>query len=205
MLPHSRRRLQYCMWQRQARASARPGPVAASIVVFLAPGAHHSVPPQQVGLWGYLTGFEELLAQDSSITDVVLSCGSGGSVAGMALANHLLGDKVKVHAISVCDDEVWRRAVPTGGEGQVRRRSLPLTRPLPVQDYFHGHVDETLSELGLGAVRSRDILNVVDGFKGRGYGLSTGGLLTEVSCPVSSAVSELYPLPVHPLAPLPPH
>jgi 1-aminocyclopropane-1-carboxylate deaminase/D-cysteine desulfhydrase-like pyridoxal-dependent ACC family enzyme len=62
----------------------------------------------QVGLWGYLTGFEELLAQDSSITDVVISCGSGGSAAGMALANHLLGDPVKVHAISVCDDKVRR-------------------------------------------------------------------------------------------------
>jgi hypothetical protein len=46
------------------------------------------------------------------------------------------------------------------------------------KNYFHGHVDETLTELGIHNVRSRDILNVVDGFKGRGYGMSTGLLVS---------------------------
>ena len=51
-------------------------------------------------------------------------------------------------------------------------------------EYFHGHIDETLEELGLSqsqeqdtqgrpAVKSRDIIDIVEGYKGRGYGLST--------------------------------
>lgn len=39
--------------------------------------------------------------------------------------------------------------------------------------YFHDHVNETLTELGLTDVRSEEILNIIEGYKGRGYGLST--------------------------------
>ena len=55
-------------------------------------------------------------------------------------------------------------------------------------DYFHGHIDETLEELGLSqpqntqggpAVKSRDIINIIEGYKGRGYGLSTDKELGE--------------------------
>ena len=40
-------------------------------------------------------------------------------------------------------------------------------------EYFHGHCNEMLQELGLCEVKSEDILYVVDGHKGQGYGLST--------------------------------
>ncbi len=41
------------------------------------------------------------------------------------------------------------------------------------QHYFHTHVTETLKSIGLEDVKSQDILHIVEGYKGRGYGLNT--------------------------------
>ncbi|XP_048744229.1 uncharacterized protein LOC125657593 isoform X2 [Ostrea edulis] len=98
-----------------------------------------------VGMFGFLMVFEEMQSSISDITDIVVTCGSGGTVAGLCIANHLTGSKFKVHAMTVSDDA----------------------------KYFHNHINETLSELGLTEVRSEDILDIIDGYKGRGYGLST--------------------------------
>ena len=51
----------------------------------------------------------------------------------------------RIHAISVCDNA----------------------------EYFHGHCNEMLQEVGLTGVKSENILDVIDGYKGQGYGLST--------------------------------
>ena len=41
-------------------------------------------------------------------------------------------------------------------------------------NYFYEHVSETLEAVGIGdKVKSSDILDVVDGYKGQGYGLTT--------------------------------
>lgn len=40
-------------------------------------------------------------------------------------------------------------------------------------EYFHGHCNEMLESVGLTDVKSEDILHVVEGYKGLGYGLST--------------------------------
>jgi len=77
--------------------------------------------------------------------DVVVAVGSGGTACGLAVANHLAGSPVRVHAFSVSDHK----------------------------GYFHHHIDQTLEELGLlGSINSRGIINIVDGYKGAGYGLS---------------------------------
>ena len=39
--------------------------------------------------------------------------------------------------------------------------------------YFHNHVNETLKSIGIEDVKSQDILHIVEGYKGRGYGLNT--------------------------------
>ena len=38
--------------------------------------------------------------------------------------------------------------------------------------YFYDHIDEDLKQAGLNVV-ARDIIDVIDGYKGEGYGIST--------------------------------
>ncbi|KNC81266.1 hypothetical protein SARC_06397 [Sphaeroforma arctica JP610] len=103
-----------------------------------------------VGWWGYVECFRELLQQgvDKDYTDIVVTTGSGGTAAGLAISNYLCGSPLKIHAVCVCDNA----------------------------DYFHRHINETLRELGLGgkkdSLRSQDIIDIIDGYKGKGYGLS---------------------------------
>ena len=45
-------------------------------------------------------------------------------------------------------------------------------------DYFYEHIDKQLEEFGLkdppgNALHSRDLVDIIEGYKGRGYGLST--------------------------------
>ena len=40
-------------------------------------------------------------------------------------------------------------------------------------DYFHNHVDHCLQEVGIHEVKSRDLIDFVEGYKGRGYALSS--------------------------------
>lgn len=98
-----------------------------------------------VGVFGYITFFQELLDQRiaDNFDDIVVTVGSGGTTAGLAIANHLTGNKFKVHAICVCDNPA----------------------------YFHNHVNSMLHELGLKGV-SEDMVDIIGEHKGRGYGIS---------------------------------
>ncbi|OWF54484.1 bifunctional D-cysteine desulfhydrase/1-aminocyclopropane-1-carboxylate deaminase, mitochondrial-like [Mizuhopecten yessoensis] len=100
-----------------------------------------------VGLFGYITVFEELISQGlfNQFDDIVFACGSGGTAAGLSISNHLTGSHVKCHAITVCDDKV----------------------------YFTDHINKTLCDIRLDTVHCQDVLDIVEGHKGRGYGLST--------------------------------
>ena len=67
----------------------------------------------------------------------------------------------RVHAVCVCDDA----------------------------KYFYSHVDEQLQAYGITKhsegkpVRARDIVDIIDGYKGEGYGKSTGEELGELYPP----------------------
>ena len=52
---------------------------------------------------------------------------------------------LRIHAVCVCDDA----------------------------SHFHEAIDAILDKLGLSVVRSRDIVDIIEGHEGRGYGLST--------------------------------
>ncbi|CEM09880.1 unnamed protein product [Vitrella brassicaformis CCMP3155] len=104
-----------------------------------------------LGTWGYIEMVRELeqqLAADPlGITDIVIACGSGGSLAGTALGCHLspqMGD-VRVHGICVCDNE----------------------------GYFFNHIDTKIYP-GMGHVdgpMSRSLVSLVEA-AGLGYGIS---------------------------------
>ncbi|KAL4227590.1 hypothetical protein ACF0H5_013033 [Mactra antiquata] len=99
-----------------------------------------------VGLFGYISVFEELLSQGlhEQFDDIVFACGSGGTAGGLAIANYLTGNKLRIHGIAVSDDA----------------------------NYFHHHCNEMIKSVGLN-VKSQDILDIIDGHKGQGYGIST--------------------------------
>lgn len=100
----------------------------------------------EIGLWGYIEAFAELMKQDlSNYQHVVVTTGSGGTMSGLAIGNYLAGCPIKLHAVAVCD----------------------------TPDYFYDHLDEMLSKVQLdGETRARDLVHVVQG-KGLGYAKST--------------------------------
>jgi D-cysteine desulfhydrase family pyridoxal phosphate-dependent enzyme len=107
-----------------------------------------------LGIWGYLEGFDELLQQGvlNDFDDIVMAVGSGGTAAGFAIGNYLTGSKLKIHAICACDNS----------------------------DYFHKFIDEHLVELGITSTTSRDIIDIIDGYKGNGYAISTDDELKQL-------------------------
>lgn len=100
----------------------------------------------EIGLFGYINVFQEMITQGllEDFDDIVFACGSGGTAEGLCIANYLTGQKLKVHGIIVSDDK----------------------------KYFHDHVNSLLVKMNLN-VSSPDILNLIEGYKGTGYGLST--------------------------------
>ena len=39
--------------------------------------------------------------------------------------------------------------------------------------YFHNHINEMLTATGVADVKSEDIIDIVEGYKGKGYGISS--------------------------------
>lgn len=100
-----------------------------------------------LGTWGYIEAIREIDNQfrneNSQLDDIVVACGSGGTIAGLSLGSSLSTLKAKIHAFSVCDDP----------------------------DYFYNFVQGLLD--GLNArVDSRDITEILNA-KGLGYAMST--------------------------------
>lgn len=113
-----------------------------------------------VGTWGYIEAYRELMDQGlhQDFDDVVVAVGSGGTLCGLAIANYLAGSKLRIHGVCVCDNA----------------------------EYFHGHIDQQLQAFGGltdtegKPLSSRDIVDVIEGYKGRGYGLNTDEELAQL-------------------------
>ncbi|XP_047082625.1 putative D-cysteine desulfhydrase 1, mitochondrial [Lolium rigidum] len=101
-----------------------------------------------LGTWGYIEAVREIeqqiqLSGDVQFDDIAVACGSGGTIAGLALGSKLSSLKAKVHAFSVCDD------------------------PEYFYDYVQGLIDGLQSGLD-----SHDIVTIEDA-KGLGYAMNT--------------------------------
>ncbi|XP_024970625.1 putative D-cysteine desulfhydrase 1, mitochondrial [Cynara cardunculus var. scolymus] len=102
-----------------------------------------------LGTWGYIEAISEIEQQlqkgtsRTSFDDIIVACGSGGTVAGLSMASWLSELKTKVTAFSVCDDP----------------------------DYFYDYVQGLLDGLEAG-INSRDIVKI-ENAKGLGYAMST--------------------------------
>ncbi|KAJ8752485.1 hypothetical protein K2173_004773 [Erythroxylum novogranatense] len=102
-----------------------------------------------LGTWGYIKAISEIEQQLKScpgglkFDDIVVACGSGGTIAGLSLGSYLGTLKAKVHAFAVCDDP----------------------------DYFYNFVQGLIDGLNAG-VNSRDIVDIHNA-KGLGYAINT--------------------------------
>ncbi|XP_014503532.1 putative D-cysteine desulfhydrase 1, mitochondrial [Vigna radiata var. radiata] len=102
-----------------------------------------------LGTWGYIEAVREIEQQiqrgadNTKFDDIVVACGSGGTIAGLSLGSSLSTLKANVHAFSVCDDP----------------------------DYFHNFAQGLLDGLDAG-VNSRDIVHIQNA-KGLGYAMNT--------------------------------
>ncbi|XP_039036517.1 bifunctional D-cysteine desulfhydrase/1-aminocyclopropane-1-carboxylate deaminase, mitochondrial-like [Hibiscus syriacus] len=102
-----------------------------------------------LGTWGYIEAVreieEQLQIRSSGVKfdDIVVACGSGGTIAGLSLGSWLGELKSKVHAFCVCDDPY----------------------------YFYDFVQDLIDGLEAG-VNARDIVSIINA-KGLGYAMST--------------------------------
>ncbi|KAJ3695954.1 hypothetical protein LUZ60_001331 [Juncus effusus] len=98
-----------------------------------------------LGTWGYIEAIREIEQQvgDTKFDDIVVACGSGGTIAGLALGSRLSTLKATVHAFSVCDDPV----------------------------YFYNYTQGLIDGLNSG-LNSHDIVEIINA-KGVGYAINT--------------------------------
>ena len=77
----------------------------------------------------------------SDFDDIVLATSSGGTFAGLAIANYLTGEKLRVHGICVSDNA----------------------------DYIYEHVEQAIDAYRIRSTKTRKICDIIDGYKGTGY------------------------------------
>lgn len=106
-----------------------------------------------IGAFGYFKAMEEIVKQEKEMgikfDAIVLAVGSGGTYAGVFYANKYYKNNAKVYGVNVCDDE----------------------------EYFKNAVSDILYEsfkyTKEGVNFSKDEINIIDGYVGKGYALST--------------------------------
>jgi len=114
-----------------------------------------------IGSFGYFNAMEEILAQEKEMgihfDGIFIAIGSGGTHAGLLLGSKLLNSTSKIYGINVCDDE----------------------------EYFKNNIYQILIESNKYLDRDIDFdkseINIIDGYVGRGYALSTPAELNFIS------------------------
>jgi D-cysteine desulfhydrase len=106
-----------------------------------------------IGNFGYFSAYEEILSQEKELgfifDAVVVAVGSGGTYAGLFYANKYHEMSRNIYGISVCDDEYYFKS---------KIDSI-------LKESF-GYTDEAVSY-------TADDIKIIDGYKGRGYALSS--------------------------------
>lgn len=105
-----------------------------------------------IGTFGYYNAMEEIIQQEKEMgikfDAVVISVGSGGTYGGLFLANKAMNHGAKIYGVNVCNDE----------------------------EYFKNQIDkvikESLTYVDEAVEFTKDEINIIDGYVGRGYALS---------------------------------
>ena len=105
-----------------------------------------------IGTFGYLSCMQEILQQEKEMgvqfDTIVDAVGSGGTLAGLVLANRLYGLNKRIVGVNVCDDA----------------------------DFFQHRVSDIVSEAAAYLEEPLQVapeeIEILDGYVGRGYALS---------------------------------
>ena len=105
-----------------------------------------------IGGFGYYRAIEEIMLQEKEMKvhfdGIVIATGSGGTYSGLLLGSRILNYDTKIYGVNVCHDE----------------------------KYFKGRIYEILhnsmSYMNVNLNFSKDEINIIDGYVGRGYALS---------------------------------
>ncbi|KAL4237078.1 hypothetical protein ACF0H5_005462 [Mactra antiquata] len=121
------------------------------------------------GLFAFISAFDELMSQglQERFDDIVLTIATGGTALGLAIANYLTGSKLRVHAVTI---------------------SLS-------KEELYANQDKLLVDIGLDSVKSSDILDIIEGYVGDGYGTAThAGLefITKISSTTGILLDPYY-------------
>ncbi|WP_432662423.1 D-cysteine desulfhydrase family protein [Wukongibacter baidiensis] len=105
-----------------------------------------------IGTFGYFKAMEEIIQQEKDMgikfDAVVIGVGSGGTYGGLFLANKIMKHEAKIYGVNVCDDaEHFKKQIQ-----KVINESL-------------SYIDEPFEF-------TKDEINIIDGYVGRGYALS---------------------------------
>lgn len=106
-----------------------------------------------IGTFGYYLGMEEIIKQQKEMgirfDGIVLAVGSGGTYAGLYLANKIFNNSGRIHGINVCDNE----------------------------EYFVNKIYDILIDskkyYSEEVAISRDDISIIDGYVGAGYAKSS--------------------------------
>ncbi len=104
-----------------------------------------------LGAWGYIRCIDELCAQwgDAPPSAIVCATGSGGTLAGLVIGLARRGVEVPCHGVAVCDDAGYFQEIVGRISAEATERWPDLPRVAP------------------------EAVSVIEGYKGRGYALST--------------------------------
>lgn len=105
-----------------------------------------------IGTFGYFKAMEEIMQQEKEMgikfDAVVIAVGSGGTYGGLFLANKLMNHGAKIYGVNVCDDEEYFK-------NQIQKV-----------------INESLDYIEHDVKFTKDEINILDGYVGRGYALS---------------------------------
>lgn len=106
-----------------------------------------------IGTFGYIKAMEEIIEQEKELglhfDAIVATVGSGGTYSGLLIANKLLNHTSKVYGINICDTAAY------------------------FKERIHAMIQESLSFLDSQFTIEINNINLIDGYAGKGYGLST--------------------------------
>ncbi|MEG0771920.1 D-cysteine desulfhydrase family protein [Clostridium sp.] len=106
-----------------------------------------------IGTFGYLNAMKEIISQEKELgihfDKIVIAVGSGGTHAGLLLGSKLLNHNCEIYGINVCDDEDY------------------------FKDRIYHILNESMDYLNVNLGFSKEEINIIHGYVGRGYALSS--------------------------------